>query len=114
MLLDLGTDAVVVGHSERREVFGETDEMVARKTARALDAGLLPIVCIGETKEERDGGGVWEQVSGQIRGLLEELEGEGFAGEVRILYGGSVKPDNIADIMAQRDVDGGLVGGASL
>jgi len=157
MLLDLGTDAVVVGHSERREVFGETDEMVAKKTARAIDAGLLPIVCIGETKEERDGGGMWDKVSGQIRAvmekldspagdrivfayepiwaigtgdtaspedaqdaigqirnLLEELEGDEFAGEVRIVYGGSVKPDNIADIMAQRDVDGGLVGGASL
>ena len=157
MLQDLGAGSVIVGHSERREIFGETDEMVARKTARAIQAGLLPIVCIGETKEERDAGGMWDKVSGQvravmekldspggdrivfayepiwaigtgdtaspedaqdaigqIRGLLEELGGEGFAGSVRILYGGSVKPDNIADIMAQEDVDGGLVGGASL
>ena len=157
MLQDLGTDVVVVGHSERREIFGETDEMVARKTARAVGAGMLPIVCIGETKEERDAGGMWDKVSGQvravmdgldsprgdklvfayepiwaigtgdtaspedaqdaigqIRGLLRELGGETFAAEVRILYGGSVKPDNIADIMAQEDVDGGLVGGASL
>ncbi len=157
MLRDLGAGAVIVGHSERREIFGETDEAVARKTARAIEAGLLPIVCIGETKEERDAGRMWDKVSGQvravmqkldspegdrvvfayepiwaigtgdtaspedaqdaigrIRGLLRELGGEGFGGSVRILYGGSVKPDNIADIMAQEDVDGGLVGGASL
>jgi triosephosphate isomerase len=157
MLKDVGAAAVVVGHSERREIFGETDEMVARKTAKAIEAGLLPVVCIGETKEERDAGGMWEKVSGQvravmdaldspaadaivfayepiwaigtgdtatpedaqdavgrIRGLLGELGGEGFANDVRLLYGGSMKPNNVADTMAQSDVDGGLVGGASL
>ena len=157
MIIDLDADAVIVGHSERREIFGETDETVARKTAKAVESGLLPIVCIGETKEERDAGNMWDKVSGQvravmekldspggdklvfayepiwaigtgdtaspedaqdaigqIRGLLKELEGEEFAGAVRILYGGSMKPDNVADIMAQEDVDGGLVGGASL
>ncbi len=157
MLLDVGAQAVIVGHSERRELFGETDKMVARKTAKAVEAGLLPVVCVGETKEERDAGDMWEKVSGQIRrvmeefgspggdalvfayepiwaigtgetatpedaqeaigsirDLLRELEGGDFADEVRILYGGSVKPDNAAEIMAQKDVDGALVGGASL
>ncbi len=157
MLLDVGAGAVIVGHSERREHFGETDEMVARKTAKAVEAGLLPVVCVGETKEERDAGEMWEKVSGQvrrvvealddpggdslvfayepiwaigtgetatpedaqdaigrIRDLLRETNGEGFADEVRILYGGSVKPENVGDIMAQTDVDGALVGGASL
>jgi triosephosphate isomerase len=157
MLLDVRARAVIVGHSERREVFGETDEMVARKTKRAVEADILPMVCIGETKEERDAGGMWEKVSGQvrqvvdelddagggsvvfayepiwaigtgdtatpedaqdaigkIRDLLRETQGDDFAGSVRILYGGSVKPDNAADIMAQEDIDGALVGGASL
>ncbi|CAN5175111.1 hypothetical protein BH18ACT10_BH18ACT10_14630 [soil metagenome] len=158
MLQDIGAGAVIVGHSERREVFGEDDDMVARKAARAVEAGLLPVVCIGETKEERDSGGMWDKVSGQvrrvmqelddgvdgekivfayepiwaigtgdtaspedaqdaigqIRGLLAEVRDQDFADAVRILYGGSMKPDNVADIMAQEDVDGGLVGGASL
>ena len=159
MLLDLGARAVIVGHSERRELFAETDEMVARKTRRAVEAGLLPVVCVGETKEERDSSpdGMWEKVSGQvgrvieelgdaggedlvfayepiwaigtgetatpddaqdaigkIRDLLRESRDEGFADGVRILYGGSVKPSNAAEIMAQPDVDGALVGGASL
>jgi triosephosphate isomerase len=159
MLKELGAGAVIIGHSERRELFGETDEMVARKTVRAVEAGLLPVVCVGETKEERDNGRMWEKVSGQvrvvferldanrlggddivfayepvwaigtgdvaspedaqdaisrIRGLLGELGGEDFANQVRILYGGSIKPGNVSEIMAQKDVDGGLVGGASL
>ena len=157
MLQDAGARGAIVGHSERREIFGEDDETVARKTARAVEAGLLPVVCVGETKEERDAGEMWEKVSGQvrrvmddldvpegdslvfayepiwaigtgetatpedaqdaigqIRDLLRELGGEDFAGAVRILYGGSVKPDNVAEIMAQEDVDGALVGGASL
>jgi triosephosphate isomerase len=159
MIEDVGAGAVIVGHSERREIFGETDDVVARKAARAVSAGLLPIVCVGETKEERDAGSMWEKVSGQvravfeqvdaggiggeaivfayepvwaigtgetatpedaqdaigrIRGLLGEIGGEGFAEEVRILYGGSIKPGNVDDIMLQTDVDGGLVGGASL
>ena len=158
MLLDVGARGAIVGHSERRELFGESDEMVARKAARAVEAGLLPIVCVGETKEERDAGGMWEKCSGQVRRVMEELDddvggesvvfayepiwaigtgdtatpedcqdaigrvrellnelrSDDFADEVRILYGGSVKPDNVADIMAQKDVDGALVGGASL
>ena len=159
MLEDVGAGAVIVGHSERREIFGEANGMVGRKAARAVSAGLLPVVCVGETKEERDAGSMWEKVSGQVRavfehldggevgggaivfayepiwaigtgetatpkdaqdaigrlrGLLGELGGEDFARDVRILYGGSIKPGNVDDIMAQKDVDGGLVGGASL
>ena len=158
MLLDVGAGAVIVGHSERREIFGETDEMVARKTAKAIEAGLLPVVCVGETKEERDAGGMWDKCSGQVwrvieelgddvdgeiivfayepiwaigtgdtatpddcqdaisrvRDLLRETNGDDFADVVRILYGGSVKPENVAEIMARKDVDGALVGGASL
>ena len=159
MLRDLGAGAVVIGHSERREIFGETDEVVALKAARAVEAGLLPIVCVGETKEERDAGKMWEKVGaqvqavfehldaqqigggaivfayepvwaigtgesatpedaqeaiGKIRDLLREIGGEDFAREVRILYGGSIKADNVDEIIAQEDVYGGLVGGASL
>jgi triosephosphate isomerase (TIM) len=157
MLLDVGARAVIVGHSERRELFDETDEMVARKAAKAVEAGLLPVVCVGETKEERDAGDMWEKVSGQVRRVMEvlegpsgdslvfayepiwaigtgdtatpedaqdaisrirdllgEIEGGDFADGVRILYGGSVKPENAAEIMSQKDVDGALVGGASL
>ena len=157
MLQDIGAEAVIVGHSERREIFNETDELVARKTARAISAGLLPVVCVGETKEERDAGSMWDKVSGQvravmealdsprsddivfayepiwaigtgdtaspedaqdaigqIRGLLGELRDEKFSEDVRILYGGSIKPENVGEIMTQKDVDGGLVGGASL
>jgi triosephosphate isomerase (TIM) len=158
MLLDVGARAVIVGHSERRELFGESDEMVARKTAKAVESGLLPVVCVGETKEERDAGRMWDKCSGQVRRVIEELGDEsrgesivfayepiwaigtgetatpkdsqdaigkirdllreirddGFADAIRILYGGSVKPENVAEIMAQKDVDGALVGGASL
>ena len=157
MLQDVGARAAIVGHSERRELFGEDDDLVARKAARAVEADLIPIVCVGETKEERDAGNMWEKVSGQvrrvmgelddpggaalvfayepiwaigtgetatpkdaqdaigrIRDLLKEIGGDNFAQGVRILYGGSVKPDNAAEIMAQGDVDGALVGGASL
>jgi triosephosphate isomerase len=159
MIEDVGAGAVIVGHSERREIFGESDDVVARKAARAVSAGLLPIVCVGETKEERDAGSMWEKVSGQvrvvfervdaggirgeeivfayepvwaigtgetatsedaqdaigrIRGLLGEIGGESFAEQVRILYGGSNKQGHVDDIIAKEDVDGGLVGGASL
>src|SRR5215211_809942 len=157
MLQDVGARAAIVGHSERRELFGEDDDLVARKAARAVEAGLLPIVCVGETKEERDAGNMWEKVSGQVRRVMEELDGpsgesivfayepiwaigtgetatpedaqdaiskvrdllremedDEFAEAIRILYGGSVKPNNAQEIMAQDDVDGALVGGASL
>ena len=83
MLLDVGAGAVIVGHSERREVFGETDEMAARKARRAVEADILPIVCVGETKEERDAGGMWEKVSGQVGRVVEELEDVG-GGERRL------------------------------
>src|SRR5215218_4533779 len=73
MLKDLGAGAVVIGHSERREIFGETDETVALKAARAVEAGLLPIICVGETKEERDAGKMWEKVGAQVRRVMEEL-----------------------------------------
>src|SRR5919202_1784033 len=78
MLKDVGAGAVIVGHSERREIFGETDEMIARKTARAVSAGLLPIFCVGETKEERDSDRMWDKVSRQVRAIFGRLD----AGEV--------------------------------
>lgn len=167
MLQDLGACAVVVGHSERRQYFAETDEAVAQKTVAALAAGLVPIVCVGESLEQRESGDtdavvrrqmravldavsawvqggapagavslremvvayepVWaigtgrsssaqdaQQVAGLIRRLLVGRLGETFGQAVRILYGGSVKPDNIAEFVAQADIDGALVGGASL
>jgi len=159
MLQDVGVGAAIVGHSERRELFCEDDDVVARKAARVVEARILPVICVGETKEEREASpdGMWEKVSGQVRRVMEELDnpgggslvfayepiwaigtgetatpedaqdaigrirdllkeigGDDFAEGVRILYGGSVKPDNVGEIMAQRDVDGALVGGASL
>jgi len=157
MLAELGCDGVILGHSERRQFFGETDEGVARKLKAALDAQLHPIVCVGETLQEREGGRTWEVVSHQIRaalaglaaaqiakltlayepvwaigtgktatvaqaqevhglvrGLLHELAGAAAAEAVRIQYGGSVKPENAADLLSQPDIDGALVGGASL
>ena len=157
MLKDAGCDGVILGHSERRQLFGETDDGVARKLRAALEAGLQPIVCVGETLQEREGNRTWEVVSrqvrgalagldpgalakivlayepvwaigtgkvattaqaqevhGQIRGLLRELGTAQAADAVRIQYGGSVKPDNAAELLAQPDIDGALVGGASL
>jgi triosephosphate isomerase (TIM) len=156
MLLEVGVDAVVLGHSERRQYFNETDEALARKVPAALAAGLEPILCVGETEQERDGGDtesvlsrqladdlaevaagqldrvviayepVWAIGTGRtatpkqaqeaiefIRDLVRERDGTA-AERIRIVYGGSVKPDNAAELMAQPDVDGGLVGGASL
>jgi triosephosphate isomerase (TIM) len=150
-IADAGARYVIVGHSERRQFFGETDETVARKTQAALQAGLIPIVCIGETLDRVASqfvGGlaalepaqlarlviayepVWaigtgrnatpEQAREVHRFIRSQLEGRlassdpASARAVRILYGGSVKPDNVADLMAQPDIDGALVGGASL
>jgi triosephosphate isomerase len=155
MLVELDVEAVVLGHSERRQYFGETDEALARKVPAALAAGLEPILCVGESEEARDAdqtkgvlerqlqadlaavesGGlaevvvayepIWaigtgrtaspeqaQEVCAFIRDVLRERGA--VADAVRILYGGSVKPANAAELMAQPDIDGALVGGASL
>lgn len=147
MLLDLGVRYVVIGHSERRQYFGETDETVNLRIKAAQAAGLTPILCVGETKQQRDAGEMEAVIAGQIeRGLVgvdqtnlvvayepiwaigtgdtcESLEANRVIGLIRaqlankdvsIQYGGSVKPDNIDEIMAQPEIDGALVGGASL
>jgi triosephosphate isomerase (TIM) len=156
-LAKLNVRYVITGHSERRELFGETDEMVALKTAAIQAQGMTPIVCVGETLEEREAGGTEEKVLGQvdaalagrtpgqvaalvvayepiwaigtgrtataedaqavigaIRGRVAALSGAAAAAAVRIQYGGSVKAANIVELMAQPDIDGALVGGASL
>lgn len=156
MLADFGCRYVIIGHSERRGYYGESDEMVAGKTEAALAAGLIPIVCIGETLEEREANITAEVVMRQLDAVLGKVGAAGIArsviayepvwaigtgrtaspqqaqevhaliraciaqsdvavaGGVRILYGGSMKPSNAAELMAQADVDGGLIGGASL
>jgi len=157
MLKDVGCTYVLCGHSERRHVLGETDEVVNKKLLASLAGGLLPILCVGELLEERDASQteqvverqvraglaglsaekmaavtvayepVWaigtgrtatreqaQEVHAFIRKLLAEMYDESLAAEIRILYGGSVKPDNAKDLMSEADVDGALVGGASL
>jgi len=157
MLLDAGCTYVIVGHSERRQYFGETDASVNRRAHAALAAGLIPIICVGETLDEREEGTtaeviarqvqggldkftaeqlpqivvayepVWaigtgktatpamaQEVHKQIRDLMVKLYGKEAAEQVRILYGGSVKPDNAVVLFREKDIDGGLVGGASL
>ena len=157
MLKDIGCTYVLCGHSERRHVIGETDELINKKTAAAIAGGLLPILCVGEKKNERQAEQtaevvtsqlknglaglsaekllavtiayepVWaigtgltatpeeaQQVHSLIRKLLCEMYDEQLADEIRILYGGSVKPGNAAELMSQDDIDGALVGGASL
>jgi triosephosphate isomerase len=155
-LADIGCQYVIVGHSERRQLFGDTDATVAKKTRAVLAVGLSPIVCVGETLAQRDGNEtlavvgsqlaaavldlseadllrcvvayepVWaigtgrnatpaqaQEVHAYIRGRLAERLGARAKG-LRIQYGGSVKPDNVAGLLAQQDIDGALVGGASL
>ena len=157
MLVELGVSHVIIGHSERRQYFGETDETVNRRAKAVLEAGLIPILCVGESLQEREAGltnavvdrqargglaglsgsqvagmvlayePVWaigtgkvatveqaQEVHAVIRRLLAELYDAPTAGAVRIQYGGSVKPDNAAQLLAQPDIDGALVGGASL
>jgi triosephosphate isomerase len=156
MLLEIGVDGVVLGHSERRQYFGESDEALARKVPAALRAGLEPILCVGENEAQRDSDEtegiltrqidadlsdvpddrlgeiviayepIWAIGTGRtatpeqaqeacalIRGLIEARSSEA-AAATRVLYGGSVKPGNAAELMAQADIDGALVGGASL
>ena len=157
MLKAAGCEYVIIGHSERRQFFGETDASVLERTKAALEAGLTPIVCVGELLAEREAGTtndvlktqcngglfaltpeqfakiviayepVWAIGTGKvatpeiaadahraIRGEVESRYGKELAGATRILYGGSVKPDNVKGLMAQPDIDGALVGGASL
>jgi triosephosphate isomerase len=157
MVKAAGCSHVIIGHSERRQYFGETDETVRKRTVAALDAGLTPIVCVGERLEEREGGKTNDVLAQQVQGGIAGLASEQFpkiviayepvwaigtgktatpeiaadahrvirervrakfgteaANNVRILYGGSVKPDNVKSLMAQPEIDGSLVGGASL
>lgn len=161
MLRDVGCSHVIIGHSERRALFGETDALVARKAVAALAAGLLPIICVGELLEERDGGRTHEVVGRQLDAAIAGVQGSSFglaalqrcviayepvwaigtgrtatpeqaedvhafirgriaandatiAGSMRVLYGGSVKAGNARELFDMPDVDGGLIGGASL
>jgi triosephosphate isomerase len=157
MLVAAGCRYVIIGHSERREYFGESDETVNQKIAAAVRTQLIPIMCIGESEKQREAGKTFSVLDKQIkmglkslfadalqnlviayepiwaigtgktatreqaqevhlflRSKLAEMQGESLAKDVRILYGGSVKPQNIAELMAMPDIDGALVGGASL
>jgi len=157
MLKSVGCLYVIIGHSERRKYFEETDEAVNRKIKAAIDGGLIPIMCVGETLEQREAGQtldvvktqvteglkgfdeayldslvvayepVWaigtgrtatpdqaQEVHAMIRTLLSEMYSENLSDSKCILYGGSVKPDNIEELMGEKDIDGGLIGGASL
>lgn len=157
MLKEMGVSYVVLGHSERREYFGETDEMINKKVKKALSAGITPILCCGETLAQREAGitiewvrmqmkcgllgisaedmkkivvayePIWaigtgvtatseqaQEVCHAIREVLAEMYGAGIADEVQIQYGGSVNAKNAAELFAMGDIDGGLVGGASL
>lgn len=157
MLVDVGCRYVIVGHSERRHIFGETDEVINRKVKAVLNRDLIPILCVGEKLEERESGKTFDVVKNQIeRGLngvgyreavrmviayepvwaigtgrtarpdqaqevhlfvrevLSTIYDNGLASSVQVLYGGSVKPDNVDELMSEPDIDGLLVGGASL
>jgi triosephosphate isomerase len=123
MLVEAGCRAVIIAHSERRQFFGETDESANRKVKAALAVGLTPILCVGEMLADREAGNTQKVLERQFRGSLAaltpvELAVASFtveyAASLRILYGGSVKPENIKGLMAQAEIDGALVGGASL
>jgi len=131
MLKEMACKFVIVGHSERRQLHQETDELVAEKALQALDCGMTPVICVGESADERNSGREVEVVRGQIakqvavlqdrladmhraiRLQLAEFDAD-VASHVGILYGGSVKPDNAVELFAMPDIDGGLIGGASL
>jgi len=115
MIVESGCRAVIIGHSERRHYFGETDASVNRKLKAAIAAGLTPIVCVGETLAEREATPeIASDAHRHVRGLAAKMFTPELASALRILYGGSVKPDNIRGLMDQADIDGALVGGASL
>lgn len=157
MLKSCGCSHIVIGHSERRQFFGETDETVNKRVKAAVENGFIPVFCIGETEKERDDEKtfnvldkqvqdglkdlgsdrlvelviayepVWaigtgktatpaqvQEVHAFLRSLIKKMFGDDFAGSIRILYGGSVKPANVSELMQLDDVDGALVGGASL
>ncbi|TGY65177.1 triose-phosphate isomerase [Dubosiella muris] len=157
MLEELGVKYCIIGHSERRQMFGDTDETVNKKAKKLLDAGITPILCIGETEAEYDAGKTKDVITAQLNGSLKDIPAEAYeniviayepiwaigtgksasveiaedccklvrdvvrdmvgdeaADKVRIQYGGSVKPGNIVEYMAQEDIDGALIGGASL
>jgi triosephosphate isomerase len=157
MLKDIGCTYVLCGHSERRHVIGETDELINKKVAAAVSGGVLPVLCVGETQDQREADQTTEVVTTQLEGglsgltsekalaitiayepvwaigtgltatpqqaqdihalirkLLGEIYDQNLAVDIRILYGGSVKPSNAAELMGQDDIDGVLVGGASL
>ncbi|MGE5454990.1 MAG: triose-phosphate isomerase, partial [Methylocystaceae bacterium] len=156
MLLDVGCRYVIIGHSERRQLMGENDQVVHEKTKQALLSGLLPLICVGESERQRQSGQAKETVLAQLQGALagmdfkpgqlviayepvwaigtgntastadaqemaafiryclRDMMGDELASQTQILYGGSVTPDNAADLLSEPDVDGALVGGASL
>lgn len=156
MLLDAACKYVIVGHSERRQFYGDSDALVAEKTQVALDAGLIPIVCLGESQQEREGGTTEQVVGAQLQAVLDKVgiaafnniviayepvwaigtgltatpeqaqevhafirqmladQDQAVADQCRVLYGGSMKPDNAAELISKPDIDGGLIGGASL
>jgi triosephosphate isomerase (TIM) len=156
MLAELGCRQVIIGHSERRAMYGDTNERVAEKVLQALAVGLVPVLCVGETESERDAGQTLEVIAAQLKAVVSELDdeqlaqlvvayepvwaigtgktaspvqaqevhkfiraniavrGETLAESLRILYGGSVKAANAQELFAQPDIDGGLIGGASL
>ena len=119
MLKAIGVEYVILGHSERREYFKECDEFINEKVKAVLAAGMLPILCIGEKLEERESGKtatpeMAQETHRQVRDVLVSMFGNETAEEMIIQYGGSMKPDNAVELLAQKDIDGGLIGGASL